>query len=141
MLASVLYTDLHFQAEPWEYKEPNHAAATKHFESVLADGRLTVLLAEREGVVAGYLMVEEVHRPDNAIKHGVNYLYIHHVATSEQFRRRGVGSALFARADQLASERDLADLRLNTSSFNEGAHAFFASRGFQTLELRMLRRP
>ena len=86
-------------------------------------------------------MVEEVHRPDNAINHGMNFLYIHHVATSEQFRRMGVGSALFARADQLARERDLADLRLNTGFFNESAQAFFASQGSQTFELRMLRRP
>ena len=130
---------LHFLAEPLEYKEPNHEAAKVYFDGVFDGENLVVLIAESDGVIASYLMVEEVRRPDNAIKHEVNFLYVHHVATSEKFRRRGVGPALVAHARQLARERELTDLRLDTGSFNEGAQEFFRSQGFDVIGLRMLR--
>lgn len=130
---------LHYVAEPSEYKEPNHEAAKAHFDGVFDEGNLFVLVAESEGVIAGYLMAEEARRPDNAIKHGANFLYVHHIATSQVFRRRGVGAVLVAHARQLARDRDLSDLRLNTGAFNQDAQEFFQAQGFHVFEYRMLR--
>ena len=131
---------LHYVAEPSEYKEPSHEAAKAHFDGVFDEGNLFVLVAESEGVIAGYLMAEEARRPDNAIKHGANFLYVHHISTSEEFRRMGVGAALIAHARQLARERQLSDLRLDTGAFNEDAQEFFRTQGFDVIGLRM-RRP
>ena len=131
---------LHFLADPLEYKEPNHEVATAHFDGVFDGGNFVVLIAESNGVIAGYLMAEEVRRPDNAHKHSVNFLYVHHIATSEEFRRMGVGAALVTHARQLARERQLSDLRLDTGAFNEDAQEFFRTQGFDVIGLRM-RRP
>ena len=131
---------LHFTAEPWEYKEPNHDAALAHFETVFGEGKLIVLLAECDGAALGYLMAEEVRRADNARKHGTSFLYVHHVAANEIFRRRGVGTALINRAIDFANERGLTDLRLNTGTFNAQAQEFFRMQGFDNFEIRMLRR-
>lgn len=57
--------------------------------------------------------------------------YIDALATSEDYRRRGVAAALLEQAEKLAREGGFAWLALDTTASNSGARALYERHGFE----------
>jgi ribosomal protein S18 acetylase RimI-like enzyme len=57
--------------------------------------------------------------------------YIDALATSEDYRRRGVAAALLEHAEKLARERSFPWLALDTTAGNSGARALYERFGFE----------
>ncbi|SCL31396.1 GNAT family N-acetyltransferase [Micromonospora inyonensis] len=134
-----LVQQLHSDAEPAEFKAPDAAAAAEFFRGQLQRADMVILLAELGDHVVGYLTAEETRRRDNPFTEAFGMLYIHHLAVAESARRRGVGRALMAAAEEEARRRGLKDLRLDFWSFNEAAGRFFQEHGFDAYNIRMRR--
>ena len=67
--------------------------------------------------------------------------YIDALATSPDYRRRGVARALLRHAERLANNRGLSWLALDTTAANEGARRLYESCGFDIGEERPARPP
>ena len=84
-----------------------------------------VFVAEEDGEVLGWVHVQEflsvAADPAGLITGLV-------VATGE--RKRGIGRALMALAEEWGRERGLATMRLRARTVRKGAHAFYRSMGY-----------
>jgi ribosomal protein S18 acetylase RimI-like enzyme len=76
------------------------------------------------------------HGSRHAPQPPVDAFYVDALATSGEFRRRGVASALLAEAERLARERGCPALALDTVAENSGARALYARFGFEVGEER-----
>lgn len=64
--------------------------------------------------------------------------YINAIATYEQFRGRGVASALLAACEEAAGRAGATRLSLIVASENEGAHALYEKLGYREIDSRPL---
>lgn len=130
---------LHRQAAPEQFAPVDEVATRSFFTERLVDDDDLIWVAELGGQTVGYLYAVEVHREANPFTTEQHTLYVHHLAVDPAVRRRGVGSALFAAAEDHARTRRLSGLRLDSWLFNEAAHAFFRRRGFAPFLVRFAR--
>ena len=99
-----------------------------------------VLVAELDGVAVGYLCATIEREPAHTFKRDTTRLYVHQISVAADRRRRGVGRALFAAVEQIAQDRSINDIALDTWSFNEEAQDFFASLGFSVYKIKLWKR-
>jgi ribosomal-protein-alanine N-acetyltransferase len=85
-------------------------------------GAETIVL-ERGGTVAAFLIVEVDHRKKTAT--------VVTLDVREDFRRLGFGSQLLQKAEEIATEHDSWQFRLQVDVNNTGAIAFYERHGFQ----------
>ena len=95
----------------------------KRIQSFGADAS-TILVAEVDGLLVGYLMV--VAGNANRNKHSA-YIVI---GISEKFRGQGVGRTLFASLDKWAIENKLHRLELTVMTTNTAAIGLYEKSGF-----------
>ncbi|MDN4607858.1 GNAT family N-acetyltransferase [Sporosarcina highlanderae] len=96
----------------------------KRIESFGEDGS-TILVAENEGTLTGYLMVIAGGSKRN--KHSA-YLVI---GISKEYRGQGIGKALFAELDNWACKHNLHRLELTVMKTNAAGVALYEKAGFQ----------
>lgn len=130
---------LHANAIPAMFKQPVPGGSAAFFAQALRRDEVVVFVADVGGAPAGYLFAEETHRFAGAFTHDSHVLYVHHIAVDETYRRLGVGRLLLETADDWARTRDLTEVRLDHWAFNDDAHEFFTSLGFEVDNVRMSR--
>jgi aminoglycoside 6'-N-acetyltransferase len=81
----------------------------------------------------GYLFVHELPRRHR----GRTMLFVYDVEVVESHRRRGVAKAMFARLDELAHERGIAEAFVLTEPDNTAANALYASAGGRRVDVVM----
>ncbi len=99
----------------------------KTFEKMRRDSRYCTYVAEEDGTIIGFITFVEVlafDAPDGYIK-------INGLAVLPEYRRRGIGLALVARAEEEASKRGASSLGVASLFKRTGAHAFYESIGYQ----------
>jgi GNAT superfamily N-acetyltransferase len=96
------------------------------FERYLERHDAAAMVAEAGGEVVGFCDLEFRVRLNFAAPQG----WIPDLVVSERSRSRGVGSALLARAEELAQERGCWGLSLESATWRERAHAFYLREGW-----------
>lgn len=92
------------------------------FDSWMADRKKGVYLAWLDGAPAGQILLETAE---------FNLARVRDIRVSMALRRRGVGEAMIALAEDWAKERKLLGLTAETQDVNAGACQFLTSCGFQ----------
>lgn len=129
--------DLHVAAEPDRYSATDDAAVAAQFRTFIDDPATEVLLVEREGAPAGYVVVVGVERPSQAFAPARRWALIDQIAVAPSARRTGVGRALMDAAAQSARRRGYPELQLDVRAHNEGARKFYESLGYQAVQSRL----
>ena len=128
---------LHAEAYPNIFRYPEQDDfALSFFEMVLSDPAIHIYIAEDPQPV-GYVICRVAHGTGNAFMFARSYLYIDQISVEPDYHGKGIGKALMERADQLAEEHALPMVSLNSWSFNQDAHAFFHSQGYEIYNVRM----
>lgn len=96
------------------------------FADLLDEPRVCFLLAERGGVVCGYVVAWFV----------LDEGEIGNLAVSESSRRQGIGALLLDGAIRAAAAADIESLYLEVRDSNMSARALYASRGFAEIGRR-----
>lgn len=131
---------LHAEAYPDIFKSPEEDGfAISFFEMFLENPNGYVFIAEEPEPV-GYLVCRVVHSEENPFKVAHSFLYIDQISVEPEYQRSGIGRALLARAAQLAEEHELVSISLDSWAFNQEAHAFFHSQGYEISNVRMWKR-
>ncbi len=99
--------------------------------STAADDR-AILVAERDGRVAGFVTVAEQQHWSGGLD-----AYIGELAVDRDEERGGVGRALVDGARAWAARRGLTRLTLATGAANAPARAFYAALGFDEEDVRL----
>jgi ribosomal protein S18 acetylase RimI-like enzyme len=118
----------------------NHEEVTRFFEFILSKEKNCVLLAYSKNIPVGYLWAAFEQRPENPFKFEQTQAYIHQVSVHDQYRRQGIGHALFRKLERLAKEKGINQFALDTWAFNKNAQRFFKNLGFVTYNLNMWRK-
>lgn len=100
------------------------AAELDEPEAFLRDSSSFVLGAYIDGVPVGLVWGSQMRSPSGRV-----ITYVHELDVHEDWRRRGVGSALITEAMSLARSRGSTKFWLSTGGHNETAQALYESLG------------
>jgi shikimate dehydrogenase len=130
---------LHAEARPDFFKTPSDTT----FPPVLVvewmeRPELVFFVAEAEGHVIGYLMVELSELAGGASTRALKRANIHHVVVAQSARRQGAGAALLRTARMWAQDNGADLVVLEVWAFNAAAQRFFAGQGFAPFTHRLV---
>ena len=134
-----LVQQLHVAARPDFFKPVTRADLQTWVGEALASSGTRVLVADVGGVVAGYAVVIDGHRPDNAIAFERRWREVEQLGVHPDSHRRGIARALLEHIAATASADGIAALELSTWAFNTEAQAAFERLGFLVNSLRLER--
>ncbi|GAB3512855.1 GNAT family N-acetyltransferase [Spirosoma knui] len=112
----------------WDDHYPNETV----FSQDIVKQQLWV--AELDGQIAGVAALTEDQEPEYAqvgFDLSQKAIVTHRLAVDSAFQGRGVAAALLAQAEQLAQERNIAFLRIDTNSENQATQRLFPKLGYQ----------
>jgi ribosomal protein S18 acetylase RimI-like enzyme len=128
--------DAHVQMHADIFRADWDVASVKEFWRVrLQDEASAVAIAMHKAIPVGYIWFEIQERITNQFTHGKRRIQIHHVSVDEEWRRHGIGSALFEYVEEQAKRLGIVDVTLDTWHANASAQAFFASREYVPIKL------
>ena len=90
-----------------------------------------MLVAEQDGHIVGLASVFSVTVEPRPYRLGHTYCELDTHYVLEEYRNRGIGTALLRAAQSWAREHGHASLQLMTLGENEGARRFYASAGLR----------
>jgi ribosomal protein S18 acetylase RimI-like enzyme len=96
----------------------------------------TAILAELDGQVGGFACVRVVP----CVLYAEPYAELTELYVEPALRRRGLGRALIAYAEQLARERGAAELLIMTGTSNLAAQALYRAVGYDTYAVALNRK-
>lgn len=103
-----------------------HPWPLQHFQAALQSPHNTVLLAEQNGVLRGFIVWQQV--ADEA--------ELHLIATTPEYRRQGTAAALMQHMFQAASNSGAAKIFLEVRAGNSAAQQLYLRHGFVQTALR-----
>ncbi len=124
--------ELHAAGKPEVFKPGFSPELADTIHEIFADERRQIAVAEVNGSVCGYAVLNHITRPENPFMHERDFLDIDEFGVDEQYRQIGVASELIRFIRAWAKEKGFRRLELNMWSFNRGALAFYEAAGFST---------
>lgn len=130
---------VHHDALPGQFKAPDAAAVRGFFDGCLGRPETVAFVAEddRSAGPVGYVLAEEVRRPETPLTLPGAVMYLHHIAVVPAETRHGWGAALMRAVEDEAARRQLDEIRLDFWSFNDRAECFFAGLGYAPYNVRV----
>ncbi len=115
--------------------EPVEKGYRQWLPSQLADPSMLILVAETEGQVAGYLYGGLEPRDWKSLRDASGF--VHDLAVSPVFRRKGIARALMLEAMARLKANGATQVGLCTAVQNSDAQALFTALGFRSTLLEM----
>lgn len=98
----------------------------------LRDGNSRVIVAEQDGAIAGFAVLEIIERPKSPYNRARRFLRVTECGVDAAYRRQGIGAALLAYVKRYARKQGFDTVELDMWEFNQGALAFYEAQGFTT---------
>lgn len=114
--------------------------AKDHQERVLKmmeDPEQDVLVAEENGQLLGFVMVEYIKREETNSIYAVHEAHIVEIGVDETSQGKGIGTALIQAVKDAAKVRGCRSVQLDVWEFNKGALRFYEKLGFVTSRRKM----
>ena len=124
--------DLHVEGNPQVFKPGFSQQLQDQIYDVWEDPSRNIAVAEDEGRLVAFAILEQVNRPESLKRFGEAYLTIHEFCVDKACRRKGAGRALMGFIRDYAREQNLSRVELNMWEFNRDALAFYEAEGFAT---------
>ena len=130
--------DLHVEHRPDLYRKIEKPTSTKawDYEASLGDGNKIMLGAMLDGKIVGFCIAEIRQSEGRALTPRTS-VHIKNLAVDENYRRKGVGKALYCEAVRLGKMRGAETVELKVFHFNENAVAFYKSLGMTSQSYTM----
>lgn len=130
---------LHHEAQPTRYKpvQSDDPALIGWYEEQLAREDVVISIAERDDQAVGYIVCVIRIQAETAFTYASRRIHIDQLAVDETYQREGIGTALFARAVELARVHQAERISLGVAAFNEQAIAFYRRQSFTNDHLSM----
>ena len=124
--------DVHVDGRPETFKPGFCDELRDHLFTIWKDPNQRIVVAEQEGKVCGFAVLNHIVRPENPFMYVRDYLDIDEFGVDENSRRQGAASAMIVFIRDWAKEQGFSRLELNMWTFNRGALAFYEAAGFTT---------
>ncbi|MBR3494326.1 MAG: GNAT family N-acetyltransferase [Clostridia bacterium] len=122
--------ELHVAGKPEVFKPGFGGELRDYLQVIWRDPRQAFVVAEADGAVCGFAVLNHITRPENPFMFERDYLDIDEFGVDKAFRRRGVASEMIRFIRTYAQEQGFRRLELNMWEFNRGALAFYEAAGF-----------
>ena len=125
---------MHVEWRPDIYKMGTTVLPKDVYEKAVSEENF--LVAEWDGNVVGLLFFYVYHREnDNSVARDV--LFVDSMAVHEDFRRQGIGHALFDFVKTMAKEKHIDAIELSVNAKNDDAMAMYRKYGFREKNITM----
>lgn len=128
--------ELHYEHRPDIYVDGN-PLPKEYFDNMLNDENALNIVFEENGKIMGLLMAEKKH--NNAIpiaKERITY-FIDDIVVDNNFRRKGIGKALYEYLLDIAKSDNVDSIELNVWAFNKSALKFYESLGMTVKNMKL----
>lgn len=132
--------DLHVRERPDVFKSVDVAGLSGWFRQTLATGLWKVWIAQMGTTAVGYAAALQQQRAANVFCFEQRWLEIEQIGVLPQFQKKGVAQALIEQVCRSATDLGIAQVQLNTWTFNQSAHSAFERLGFAPRNLRLEKR-
>ncbi len=106
------------------------------FEASLSDSNKTMIGAEVNDKIVGFAILQIIQSTYKA-QTPRTYAYFENIVVNENYRRRGIGTAVYQEGVKRAKEQGATSAELKVWSFNAGAIKFYQSLGMSVQSLTM----
>ena len=89
----------------------------------------SLLLAELDGEVVGFVLLQYVERPANPYMKARKFVHVEEFCVDEHHKRMGIGTRMMDALKQIAREKGYLRIELDVWDFNEGAKQFYEAAG------------
>lgn len=128
--------EVHYLKRPDIYKE-GYSYTIEEFKKTLDSSGEIMLVAECRGSAAGVChMVKKLHEEDSFTRKRCT-AYIEDFCTDKNYKRQGIGRALFNEAVKASKKWNADSIELNVWEVNEDARKFYDSVGLKPKSTRM----
>ena len=131
---------LHLAARPDVFRPGAVSYPEEALRRVVSDPGWRCAVCEAEGRLVGFVFAFVRRLRDHRNMRDADVLLIDDLCVAEDFRRRGVGRALFDYAEAAAKEAGCGRLELSVWAFNGEAMGFYRAMGLAPREIRMEKR-
>ncbi len=123
---------LHVEGRPDIFRPGFCDELRDYVRVIMSDPQKSIVVAEKDGRVCGFAVLNHIVRPENPYMFVRDYLDIDEFGVDEKDRRKGIASAMIRFIRDYGRKEGFRRLELNMWSFNRGALAFYEAAGFQT---------
>ncbi len=124
--------ELHVAGRPDIFRPGFCDELRDYIHVIRQDPQKAVVVAEADGAVCGFAVLNHIVRPENPFMFERDFLDVDEFGVDENFRRMGVAGAMVRFIRDYAAEKGFRRLELNMWEFNRGALAFYEAAGFTT---------
>ena len=124
--------ELHVNGKPEVFKPGFCDELRDYLFTIRKDPKQEIVVAETDGKVCGFAVLNHITRPENPFMYERDYLDIDEFCVDEENRRQGVAGRMVSFIRDYAAEHGFRRLELNMWEFNRGALAFYEAAGFRT---------
>ena len=124
--------DVHVAGKPEVFKPGFGDELRDYLFVIREDPEKQIVVAEREGKVCGFAVLNHINKPENPFMFERDFLDIDEFGVDEHSRRQGVAAEMIRFIRDWAKEQGFRRIELNMWSFNRGALAFYEAVGFET---------
>lgn len=130
--------NLHSGIRPDLFKAGKSKYDGESLKKLLTDeSRLIFVAADENDEVLGYIFCILIDHSADSARCPNTELYINNLCVDENFRREGIGDALFQKALSTAQELGCHNLTLNVWEGNDGALRFYEKHGMKIQKREM----
>ncbi len=122
--------DYHVALLPDIFSLDTDMFGVSYVEKLLLDINRAVLIAEIDGVRAGFAVFNVENRPKTLNALPSKAIKITDIFVSEKYRKMGVGRALIDHIEKSADLLEVDSVKLNCWYANQGAYDFYRSLGY-----------
>lgn len=123
--------NLHHHLYPTRFKPFNFDDIKAYFHAIIDSKNHYFFICMEKNEPIGYIWFEEVKRSETAFSNAMHYLYVNHISVNKNFRKKGVGSALFDTALYFAQSNGIKKIGLDYWSKNSIAKEIYEKIGFE----------
>ena len=133
--------DLHVAGKPNVFKPGFSDELRDYIFAIWEDPRKDIVVAERDGTICGFAVLNHITRPENPFMFERDFLDIDEFGVDINCRRQGIATAMIRFIRDYAREKGFQRLELNMWEFNRDALAFYEATGFTTYRRYMEMNP
>ena len=129
---------VHHNGRPDIFKGPTTKYNADQLKQIIATRDTPVFVCVNDsGTVMGHAFCIYKQELNDNVLTDIKTLYIDDICVDENYRRQGVGEALYKHVLQFAKENGFYNITLNVWNCNPGAMKFYESMGLKPLKVCM----
>ncbi|TYB31567.1 MAG: GNAT family N-acetyltransferase [Candidatus Mcinerneyibacterium aminivorans] len=116
---------------------PGPARTPEYLFSIIDGEKKEIIVAETDEKILGLVIIGIETSPDYSVLIPRKYVLIDNIAVDDNYRNKGVGTALMKKVHKWAKSRNINEIVLNVYEFNDEAIEFYKKLGYRTRSRRM----